>query len=436
MDKTLRQSYWTLFLLTLVYAISLVDRSVIGILLEAIKQDMAVTDTVMGLVTGFGFAVLYGLVSIPVAVWADYANRRNIVAMGLMVFSLATSLTGLAANIYHILIGRLFLAAGEATQLAPSVSMLADRFPPQSRARVMAVFGAGPSIGIILGLSAAGFLNAEFGWRITLMILGIPGMLLALLVRFTMAEPVRADEAAAPTAAPVAAEHSRPLRKHGFITSLRFLFGQPAFVCMLLATALNAWPLFATTIWGPAFMGRVHGLDTAQNGLLFGLVYGVLGVGGALSGGVISDLMSANQENRKLRFPALAAAIVFPAYLVFLMADTLWLVVVALGMIAFMANTQMGPVWAMLQSVSPIRMRATGAACFQLLLQLIGMGLGPFLVGYLSDQFAGSYGAESIRYAMFLLPVAALGSSAMLLLASRFAVADIGRAAAWNQGVG
>lgn len=430
MDKTTRQSYWTLFLLTLVYAISLVDRSVIGILLDAIKLEMEVSDTVMGLVTGFGFAVLYGLVSIPVAVWADYANRRNIVAMGLAVFSLATSLTGMAANIYHILVARLCLAAGEATQLAPSVSILADRFPPKSRARIMAVFGAGPSIGIILGLSAAGFLNAQFGWRITLMILGLPGMILALLVRFTMVEPARSDENSEDG---VAVQQGNQPKKHGFIKTLRFLFGQPAFVCMLLATALNAWPLFATTIWGPAFMGRVHGLSTAQNGLLFGLVYGLLGVGGALSGGIISDLMSAKQENRKLRFPAIAAAIVFPAYLVFLLSNTLWLVIVALGIVAFMANTQMGPVWAMLQSVSPMRMRATGAACFQLLLQFIGMGLGPFLVGYLSDQFSANHGQESIRYAMFLLPLAALGSSGMLLLASRFSSADISRAAALDR---
>jgi len=201
---------------------------------------MAVSDMVMGLVTGFGLALLSGLVSISVAVWADYAKRRNVVAMGLMVFNLATSLTGFAANIYHILVGRLFLAAAEATQLAPSVSILADRFPPKSRARVMAVLGAGPSIGIILGLSAAGFLNAEFGWCITLMILGLPGMLLALLVRFTLQEPVRADEASANLAAPDAAGKSQPLRKHGFMSALRCLLGQPAFVCMLLATALNA----------------------------------------------------------------------------------------------------------------------------------------------------------------------------------------------------
>ncbi|MCP5144563.1 MAG: MFS transporter [Gammaproteobacteria bacterium] len=415
--KATSRAYWTLLLLTLVYAVSLVDRSVIGILLDAIKRDMEVTDTVMGLVTGFGFSVIYSLAGIPVGLWADYGNRRNIVAAGLAVFSVATSLTAFAANIYHVLVGRLLLAAGESTQLAPSVSMLADVFPKQSRARAMAFFGAGPSIGIILGLSAAGLLNAHYGWRVTLMLLGIPGLLLAILIRFTMAEPDRTQQGGGASD-----------RKIGPATSLGFLFRQPTFVCMLLATALNAWPLFATTIWGPAFMGRIHGLGSAQTGMLFGLVYGVLGVIGALGGGFLSDLLGGKREQRKLILPAIAAAIVFPAHLVFLLAGSLPVAIVALGVVAFMANAQMGPVWAVMQSVSPIRMRATAAACFQLLLNLLGMGLGPFLVGFLSDKLAAQYGAEALRYAMLLLPVAALGSSALLLLAARHMLVDTERA--------
>lgn len=419
-----KRSYWALLVLTLVYAVSLIDRSVIGILLDSIKEDMQVSDTVMGLVTGFGFAVLYGVAGIPIAFWADYGNRRNIVAMGLVVFSLATSLTGFAANIYHILIGRLFLAAGEATQLAPSVSMLADLFPRKTRARAMAIFGAGPSIGIILGLSAAGFLNATYGWRVTLLVLGIPGLILALLVRCTMAEPVRLSHQGT-----AAGEQ----QKRDLSSSLLFLFSRRTFVFMLLATALNAWPLFGTTLWGPAFMGRVHGLDSAQIGLLFGLVFGLLGFCGALSGGFIADWLGGRFEQRKLLAPAIAAAIVFPVMLVFLLADTLWLVIAALGIIAFMANTQLGPVWAVMQSISPVRMRATAAACFQLLLNLVGLGLGPFLVGYFSDRLSGSHGAESIRYAMLLLPLAALGSSALLLLASRSVPKDIESASALDQ---
>ena len=419
-----KRSYWTLLMLTLVYAVSLIDRSVIGILLEAIKHDMQVSDTVMGLVTGFGFAVLYGLAGIPIAVWADYGNRRNIVAMGLMVFSLATSLTGFAANIYHILVGRLFLAAGEATQLAPSVSMLADEFPSKTRARAMAFFGAGPSLGIILGLSAAGYLSAQYGWRVTLMLLGLPGLIMAILIRFTLQEPERKTP------------HGTAAGNNKFPLSFTagFLFRQPTFVCMLFATALNAWPLFGTTIWGPAFMGRIHGLSPAQNGLLFGLVFGLLGFCGAISGGFIADYLGRQFEQRKLLFPAIAAAIVFPAQLVFLLSDSLWLVIAALGIAAFMANTQFGPVWAVMQSVSPLRMRATAAACFQLLLNLIGLGLGPFLVGYLTDSFSDSYGGQAIRYAMLLLPLAALGSSALLFMASRQVIGDMEKASQLDTG--
>ncbi|MEP7311004.1 MAG: MFS transporter [Pseudomonadota bacterium] len=403
--------------MTLVYAVSLVDRSVIGVLLDSIKRDMQVSDTVMGLVTGFGFAVFYGVASIPVAVWADRGIRRNIIAAGLAVFSLATAMTGFAANIYQVLAGRFILAAGEATQLAPSVSLLADSFPKKTRARAMAIFGAGPSIGIIVGLSAAGLLNAAYGWRITLLVLGIPGIILALLVRFTMSEPGRLNEAGA------VARHT----KHGLVETLGFLFHQKSFYLLLLAAALNAWPLFGTTIWGPAFMGRVHALGSAQVGLIFGLVYGLLGLAGALTGGLVSDYLGRKSDQRKLLFPMLAAALICPAMLVFLLANTLWLVIVALGMIAFLANAQFGPVWAVMQSISPSRMRATAAACFQLLINIIGLGLGPFLVGYTNDSLATEYGPIAIRYSMLLLPIAALGSCGMLYFAGRHVFKDIER---------
>lgn len=409
------KKYWVLLLMTLVYAVSLVDRSVIGVLLDSIKQDMQVSDTVMGLVTGLGFAVAYGVASIPVAVWADRGIRRNIISVGLVVFSLATALTGFAVNIYHVLAGRFFLAAGEATQLAPSVSLLADRFPKQARSRAMAIFSAGPSIGIIVGLSAAGYLNAVYGWRTTLLVLGLPGFLLALLVRFTMAEPQRLNEAGS------VAQY----RKHGLMETFGFLFRQKSFYLLLLAAALNAWPLFGTTIWGPAFMGRVHALGSAQVGLLFGLVYGLLGLGGALTGGFVSDYLGRKSDRRKLLLPMLAAGLICPAMLLFLLADTLWLVIIALGLIAFLANAQFGPVWAVMQSISPIRMRATAAACFQLLINIIGMGLGPFLVGYMNDSLTSEYGPLAIRYSMLLLPIAAVGSCGMLYLAGRHVVQDI-----------
>lgn len=411
---------WVLCLLALVYALSLLDRSVMGLLLDAIKADMQVSDTIMGLVTGFGFAIIYSLSGIPIALWADRASRRNIISGGLAIFSLATSLSGFAMNIYHLLIGRLCLAVGEATQLAPSVSLLADLYPKQQRARAMSVFSMGPGIGIIFGLSAAGFLNEHYGWRIALIVIGMPGLILAMLLRFSTTEPERgaADDANADKQTKSLAE------------TVRFLLIQKSYWLLLLAAALNAWLLFGATLWGPAFMGRVHHLGSAQIGLYFGIVYGVLGLFGALAGGFVSDFIGKKNESRKLNFPVVAAALNCPAALLFLLADQVWLSVMGLGTMAFMANVLLGPIWAILQSVSKIRMRSMAAALFQVMTSIIGLGLGPFLIGYFSDLLNASTGDMAIRYAMLmLLPVAAIIASVLMFIASRFIQGDVERTA-------
>ena len=411
--------YWMLALLILIYAMSLLDRSVIGVLLDSIKADMHVSDTIMGIVTGLGFAVLYGIAGIPLAQWADHANRRNIISGGLVVFSLATALSGFAQNIWHLLTGRLLLALGEASQLSPSVSILADLFGKRTRARVMSIFATGPGIGILFGLSLAGYLNEHHGWRIALMAIGIPGLILAALLRFTVAEPAR-GKSDAPSA---------DVSGKSFRQTMRFLLLQRSYWLMLCASALMAWPLFGTTAWGPAFMGRVHGLGSADIGLYFGAVYGVLGLCGTLTSGFVADYLGRRHESRKLLFPAITALLTGPAYLLFLLADSVWLALVGLGLIGFLTSGLLGPIWAIMQSVTKIRMRSTAAALFQLMTNLIGMGVGPALIGYLNDRFAPRYGDISIRYSMLVLAAAALISGIALLAASLFVSRDAARTA-------
>lgn len=411
--------YWTLLLLILVYSLSLLDRSVIGLLLDSIKTDMQVSDTVMGLITGFGFALLYGISGIPMAWWADHANRRNIISGGLVVFSLATSLTGYAQNIWHLLAGRMALALGESTQLAPSIALLADLFQRRVRARAMAIFSMGPPIGIIIGMTSAGWLHLHYGWRTTLLILGIPGLLLALALRFTTSEPVRG-----------AAETDRiATDKANFPETIRFLFTQQCFWLILLSSALNAWPLFVTTVWGPAFMGRVHQLDAATIGFYLGTVYGIAGLLGAFTSGFVSDYLGRLDEKRKLYYPAFASLLTCPAGLLFLLSEQVGLAVIGLALVSFLASSPMGPTWAIVQSITRLRMRSTASAILQLMTNLIGLGLGPLSVGLMNDRLAATYGVVSIRYSMLLIPVVALIAGALLFFATRYINQDIERAA-------
>jgi predicted MFS family arabinose efflux permease len=412
--------YWTLLLLMLVYSLSLLDRSVIGLLLDSIKTDMQVSDTVMGLITGFGFAVLYGISGIPMAWWADHANRRNIISGGLVVFSLATSLTGFAQNIWHLLLGRMALALGESTQLAPSIAILADLFQKRVRARAMAVFSMGPPIGIIFGMTSAGWLHLHYGWRTTLLVLGIPGLMLALVLRFTTTEPVRG----AAETNPVAAD------KANFLETIGFLFGQKCFWLIMLSSALNAWPLFVTTVWGPAFLGRVYQLDAATIGFYLGTVYGIAGLLGAFTSGFVSDYLGRQDEKRKLYYPTFASILIFPAGLLFLLSDSVGLAVIGIALVSFLASSPMGPTWAIVQSITRLRMRSTASAFLQLMTNLIGLGLGPLSVGLMNDRLAATYGAESIRYSMLLIPVVSLVAGILLFIATRYIKQDIARAAA------
>lgn len=409
--------YWVLTLLILIYALSLLDRSVIGVLLDSIKADMQVSDTIMGLVTGLGFAVLYGIAGIPVAQWADRGNRRNIISGGLVLFSLATACTGFAQHIYHVLLGRIALALGESAQLSPSVSMLADLFGRRVRARVMSVFAMGPAIGIMIGLMAAGYLNQHYGWRVALFAIGVPGLVLSVLLRFTIAEPPRGGSD----------ETGVDREPKSLAHTLRFLFGQRSYWLLLCAGALLAWPMFGTTLWGPSFMGRVHHLDSARIGFYFGTVYGVLGLCGTLTSGFIADYIGREHEDRKLLLPAVAALLTGPAYLLFLLAGELWLALIGLGLVAFLTNVMLGPAWAIMQSISKVRMRSTAAAVNQLTTNLMGLGLGPALVGWGNDLLAPRYGAASIRYSMLVLAGAALASGFCLLAAKHFAAHDIER---------
>ncbi len=186
-----RTRYYVLGLLTVVYSFNFIDRQLLSILQESVKKEMLLSDGQLGLLTGFAFAMFYVLAGLPIARWADRGNRRDIVAGSLVVWSLMTALCGMAQNFWQLLAARIGVGIGEAGGSPPSHSMISDTFPPEQRATALSFYSVGINIGILFGFLLGGYLNEVFGWRVAFLVVGLPGVLLGVVVRYTMAEPIR-----------------------------------------------------------------------------------------------------------------------------------------------------------------------------------------------------------------------------------------------------
>ena len=183
--------WYALAMLTTVYIVNFVDRQILSILLSDIKAAFDVSDTYLGFLSGISFALFYATLGIPIAMWADRGNRRNIITLALTVFSVMTALCGFAANFVQLALARIGVGVGEAGASPPSHSIIADLFPPKERATAMGIFAVGVNIGIMIGFFAGGWIRDVYGWRIAFMAVGAPGLVVALFVRIFLKEPVR-----------------------------------------------------------------------------------------------------------------------------------------------------------------------------------------------------------------------------------------------------
>ena len=386
------RSVYALGLLTLIYAFNYLDRSILSLVLPQIKAEMHLSDTTLGLVSGFAFVLFYSLLGVPIARLADRSSRRNILGAGLIFWSLMTSLTGFVVNVWQLAATRFLMGAGEACGVAPSNALVAAMFSKARRALALAILSAGSSIAFVVFFPVAGWIVDNHGWRMTFIAAGVPGVLLALLLFATVREPARTVPAG-------------PTRgQEGFVETALFLLRSKAFTRTVAGGAFMGISLYASSVWNPMFLVRVHHFSLTEVGSTIGPLRGLAGLGGVVFGGWLADR------------------------LVFLLSGSISTSLAGLGVAQFCTSMHLGPVYAACMGVARPQMRATAAALFLLIANLVGQVLGPLIVGFLNDVLSASYGDLAIRYSLIVGAVCAALGGAVLIGASHSLEADSHRA--------
>ena len=413
-----RNAHYTLALLTVMYTLNYLDRNLFSIVLQSIKVDLQLTDTQLGLVGGMAFVMFYAIMGIPIAWLADRYNRRNIIAIGLAFWSLMTACTGLAMNLWQLALTRFLMGAGEAAGVSPAISMLADLYDKARRPLAISIMTCGSTLGMFLAYLLGGFIDEHYGWRAVFFVGGVPGILVALFFYQTVREPLRGAAESGSVATGVST----------FMETLRFLIRSRTYVIVLIGGCMMAVHIFASMVWGPAFMIRVHELPSGTMGTYMGLARGPTGLLGMILGGVAVMRLGDRDERWRIWLPAGVCLLTVPAELVFLFSDTLWLALTGLACASFFTSMYMGPIYAILLSVSRVRMRAMATATFVVLGNLVGQVLGPLVVGYLNDLMQAEFGAGAIRYSLLVGPLCAILAGLIIGSAATTLAADTRRA--------
>ncbi len=395
-DGVSAQTRTMLWILLIVYIFNFLDRQIVNILAEPIKAELGLSDTQLGLLAGPAFAFFYALLGIPIARYADKdgTNRVRLIALALAIWSAMTAVCGLAQNFVQLLFARIGVGVGEAGCTPAAHSLISDSVVPEKRSSAIAFYGLGVPIGSLLGLIIGGIVNDLYGWRIALMMVGAPGLLLALVVLFVMREPrhSRSAEATATAQAVVPISTGEAMRE---------IFASRAFVYILIASSVVAFLGYGKALWTISFFIRSHGLSTTEAGLSMAVVLGLAGVLGTWLGGKMADKFGARDKRHILTFPAVGMAVAAPIlFLGYFMED--WRIAVALLIVPTILNSAYyGPAYGCVQGLVRPQARAVAASVMLFGQNLIGLGFGPFLFGVLSDQLIPQYGQESVRYVLY-----------------------------------
>jgi predicted MFS family arabinose efflux permease len=411
-----RARYYALGLLTVVYTFNFVDRQLLSILQESIKADLLLSDQQLGLLTGFAFALFYTVAGIPIARYADRNNRRNVVAIAIALWSFMTAISGLVQNYLQLLLARIGVGVGEAGGSPPAHSMISDIFPPERRASALAFYSMGINFGILFGFLAGGWLNEFFDWRVAFFVVGAPGIVVALFVRYTLREPIRGlmeDRQDVATDTP-------------FPEVLKLLWSRLSFRHLAIGGALNAFAGYSSSNWTASFMIRSHDMSTGELGTWLALIMGVGGAIGVFWGSYIAERLAKFDVRWYMWMPTITGMICVPFMIATYMVEGAYTALIVSIVPGILFNVYLGNSLAMTHALVGLRMRAVASAILFFLINLIGMGLGPWGVGLLSDMLSVELGNESLRYAMLYLLPAAMGWSAVhFLMASRTLQKDL-----------
>jgi len=387
---------YALTILTLVYMMSVLDQGLITLLLEPIKQDLKLTDTQLGLLTGLAFGLFYATLGLPIGRWADRGNRSTIASAAIGVWGGAVMLCLAVTNFGQLALARMAAAVGGAGAMPPTYALVGDYFPSLAeRTRAMAIYMSANPLSLMVSFALGGWLNEHYGWRITFFVMGIPALLLAALVKISIREPRTHSSRARSSPLPRMTDVLSSLWRQ---RSMRHLFlGLITFYTMG----------FGLAPWYAAFMMRSHGMSTAEVGVWFALIFGVGGIAGVLLGGYVTARWFAANERGQMRLIALTIGSLVPCLVAFLMLSERIHALIALVPLMVLFNFYYGPTFAMMQRLVADETRATTVAVAMLLYNLVGMGIGPWLVGLLSDSLSPVIGSDSLRFGMLIMSLVA-----------------------------
>jgi predicted MFS family arabinose efflux permease len=389
--------------------------------MEPVRLEFDLSDTQLGFLSGIAFALFYATLGIPIAHLADRTSRTGVISVCLALWSGMTALCGVAQNFWQLMLARIGVAVGEAGGSPPSHSLIADYFRDNERATALGIFALGVPIGTMFGLFIGGWVNEWLGWRLTFMVVGLPGVLLALVVWFSVREPRRND------AVPASSGATRPTAAPTVREALRYFWSQRSLRFLALASAVHAFAFLGLAQWYPVFFIRSHGLSTGEIGTYMALVVGLFGGIGAFAGGFLADRLADRDRRWYLWLPMFATGLAAPFFFGVFLVTEHWLAFTFMVVPALLLSVNLGPIFSMTQGLVPPAMRATAAAVLLFVINIIGMGLGPQFAGVLSDLLQPAYGVESLRYALLVLSMFTLLSAAIYGLAARWLRDDLTR---------
>lgn len=419
---------YVLFILVVVYTFNFIDRQIIGILKEPIKEDLGLTDSQLGLMGGVPFAIFYATLGIPIAWLADRTNRTGIMTAALTIWSAMTAVCGLATSFVGLLLARMGVGAGEAGGVAPAYSLIADYFPPEKRARALAIYAFGIPIGSAIGIVLGGVLLDIVGWRTAFIAVGLMGVVIAPIFFFTVREPIRG----------AFDKQGENLKAAGFFEVFSYISKKPSFWTMSVGAASSSMMGYGLIYWLPSYYYRSFGdalpeffawmpdmlLPDNPSPLLYasyfyGAILLVGGMIGVWAGGSIADKFGKKYKGAYALIPAIAFTATVPFFLAGVLSSSLIVVFIAFLFIQSLSLMWLGPVTAAFQHIVPANMRATASAIFLLINNLIGIAVGTQVIGTLSDVLKTQYGDESLRYSLLCGTVFYAIAAILLFISSK-----------------
>ena len=408
---------YLLFLLAAALAFNGLDGTAFGLVLQSIKKALLLTDTDLGILTGIAFSLFYSTVGVPIGRWADRGDRIAIISLTTALWGIMVMSVGATASFVELLVVRIGVAVGEAGCLPAAYSLIADYFNREERPRAVGIYLLGGCVSVIIGYPAAGWLSYHYGWRVMFVCLGAPSVVLAPLAWWTLSEPRRA----------------KPRSEHSVVSGatspdmlgvLLELWRNATFRCVLATQCVIIFFVRGIGVWQASFFIRSYGMKIEQLGLYFSFVYGLGSLLGNYAGGYLASRYAPSNERLQLRALAVVNVLFGALSACVYLSRDLYISLALLGLAVAGGTLHYGPMFATTQTVVPERMRATSIALIYLFSNLVGGGLGPLVVGALSDVLHPHFGAESLRYALLAVCPACLAGTWLLWQAARSVVAD------------